>query len=224
MSISIIITFLNNWKMTHARLTEVYKFLPDVYEVILADDGSTDQDVWDGIDWWRSKDLLPLTLIGSDQPTSFAANVNRGVSISTGDVVVVTQNDVMISGDFRDLIRSKVDGHSVVGKLLDRDTGWNTFNGITVPYVEGWLICCLREVWDDIGGLDESIVPYDAEDIDFSIKAKEKGYDLVNVETSFLRHIGGQTIKYTPERRKVTEKNIEYVKTKWEGKLEKIYG
>lgn len=223
MNTSIIITFLNNWKMTHARLMEIYKFLPDVYEIVLADDGSTDQDVWDGIEWWESKGLLPLRFIGSDQPTSFAANVNRGVSVSTGDLVIVTQNDVMISGDFRDVIRSKINEHSVVGKLLDWDTGWNTFDGITVPYIEGWLICCLRKVWDDIGGLDENIVPYDAEDIDFSIRAKQKGYDLVNVDVPFLRHIGGQTIKYSPERRKVTENNIQYVKNKWKEKLEKIY-
>ena len=63
--------------------------------------------------------------------------------------------------------------------------------------------------------MDEEITPYDAEDIDWSIRAKQKGYNLVNYTSCYLRHIGGQTIRMDAKRREITEKNIGYIRNKW---------
>lgn len=197
--------------------------MPDVYEITISNDNSPTEEFSDGLDWWEGEDLLPLGYIGSDHQTSFAENVNRGVLVSSGDVLVVTQDDVIIRGDFRKDLLPVLDKHCVAGRLLDWDTGWNKFGNIVVPYIEGWFIACYQEVWEDIGGMDENIKPYDAEDIDFSISARQKGYDLINFDPPYLQHIGGQTLSFNEGRRRITEKNVEYVKNKWRGKLEDIY-
>lgn len=230
MNISIIITTLNKYRLVQQRLFEIYKYLPDMEEIIVTNDDDITEEMEGTFYDAESKLKLPIMMIGTSGPTSFSANVNRGVEISLGEYVVVTQDDVMISGNFLPALKNTLqafeehDKHCVAGRLLDFDTGWNKFHGYVVPYIEGWFMACRRDVWDDIGGLDENIKPYDAEDIDFAIRAKQKGYSLVNFDSPYLNHIRGQTITLDENRRKITEKNVEYVRNKWlEEDLGEIY-
>ena len=141
-------------------------------------------------------------------------------------MILITQDDVQINGNFMSSLEQAMleNWNSIFGRVLDFDTGWNNIHGRIIPYIEGWFIACSREIWDDIGGMDEKIKPYDAEDIEWSIRAKQKGYNLVNYNSIYLRHIGGQTISMDTERRGITEKNIEYIRNKWSReKLGEIY-
>lgn len=228
MKVSIIITTLNKHRLVQQRLFEIYKYLPrdQIEEIIISNDDKSSKELITTIDTYSTKiDAYPVVLIDTLHPTSFSANVNRGTDFASGDIFIVTQDDVMIMGNFLPKLKMTLeDEHCVSGRLLDFDTGWNNFHDCVVPYVEGWFIACHRGAWDDIGGMDENIKPYDAEDIDFAIKAKEKGYVLVNFDSDYLQHIRGQTIDLDSKRRRITEQNIRYVQEKWtKEKLEEIY-
>ena len=229
MNFSIIITTLNKHRFIQQRLFEIYKYIPEEYirDIIITNDDIFSDEMGKIIDKQISmKNTYPILLSGAPHPTSFAANVNRGVNCAVGDMILVTQDDVQISGNFMPSLEQAMleNWSSVFGRVFDFDTGWNKIHDRIIPYIEGWFIACSREIWDDIGGMDEKIAPYDTEDIDWSIRAKQKGYDLVNYTSCYLRHIGSQTIPIGAERRKVTEKNLEYIKNKWSKEaLGKIY-
>lgn len=232
MNISIVITTLNKRRMIQQRLYEIYRYLSgsDIQEIIISNDDKTDEELVELVKKYDKKFPFPLFIIDSDHPTSFSANVNRGVNQVNGEYLIITQDDVQISGNFLRSLKSTLttyessDKCCIAGKLLDHDTGWNKFHGHVVPYIEGWFIACRRDVWDDIGGMDEEIAPYDAEDIDLAIRAREKGYILVDFSTPHLQHIRGQTITLDEKRRKITEKNVVYVRDKWsEEELKEIY-
>jgi len=229
MKFSIIITTLNKCRFVQQRLFEIYKYIPEDYieEVVITNDDRASPEMIKVVDKQSSiNDSYPIILLDSPHPTSFGANVNRGVDYSIGDMILITQDDVQISGNFMSGLEQAMleNWSSIFGRVLDFDTGWNKIHDRIIPYVEGWFIVCSREIWDDIGGMDEKIAPYDAEDIEWSIRAKQKGYSLVNYTSCYLRHIGGQTITMDETRRVITEKNIEYIKNKWSREeLRKIY-
>jgi len=225
-----IITTLNKHRLIQQRLFEIHKYLSDINEIIISNDARSSRELILTLSKFQDLSDMPSFLVDTAFPTSFSANVNRGVEQSSSEYIIITQDDVMIEGNFISSLRNTLiayeehDKHCVAGKLLDFDTGWNKFHGYVVPYIEGWFISCRRDVWDDIGGLDENIRPYDAEDIDFAIKAKQKCYILADFSTPYLQHIRGQTIALDESRRRITEKNIQYVKEKWsEEELKEIY-
>ncbi|GAG78866.1 unnamed protein product, partial [marine sediment metagenome] len=104
-------------------------------------------------------------------------------------------------------------------ELLEHDTGWNTFNGKTISYLNGWLVACPKDVWEDIGGFDERFGLHDYEDIDLSFSATNKGYKLVQIDGAKLQHLGAQTASYGDERMAITLQNKDKFVKKWEGKL-----
>ncbi len=219
MKFSIIITTLNKYRFVQQRLFEIYKYVPEEYieEIIITNDDALSEEMEKVVSVQRYSSSYPIILLGNPKPSSFSANVNRGVDYSCGDTILITQDDVQISGNFMTGLEISLANnlHSVLGRVLDFDTGWNNIHDRIIPYIEGWFIACSREIWDDIGGMDEEIVPYDAEDIEWSIRAKQSGYNLVNYTSCYLRHIGGQTIGMDEARRVITEKNIEYIRNKW---------
>ena len=102
-------------------------------------------------------------------------------------------------------------------------SGWNEFeaNGKKiVPYLEGYFIACKRDAWEELGGWDERYSPYDYEDMDLSLNAFLLGYNLIALDSKFIRHIGGQTVyKMNPQREEVTKRNrIKFIE-KWMDKL-----
>lgn len=230
MNISMIITTLNKHRLIQQRLYEIHKYLSDVDEIVISNDARSSNELIMALSKFQDISDVSSFLIDAPFPTSFSANVNRGVKQSSCEYIIVTQDDVMITGNFLPSLKDTLtayeehDKHCVAGKLLDFDTGWNNFHGYVAPYIEGWFIACKRSVWDDIGGLDEEIKPYDAEDIDLAIRAKKKGYILADFTTPYLQHIRGQTIALDESRRRITEKNIQYVREKWsEEELKEIY-
>ena len=229
MKLSIIITTLNSWRFIQQRLFEIYKYIPEEYieEIIITNDDKVSNEMIHVVDKQNSmNDMYPVLLLDSPHPTSFGANVNRGVEYSCGDMILITQDDVRITGNFVSSLEQAMleNWHSVFGRILNFDTGWNRIHGQIIPYVEGWFIACSREIWADTGGMDEEIKPYDAEDIEWSIRVKERGYKLVNYESMYLQHVVGQTISMDENRRRITEKNIEYIRNKWSReKLREIY-
>jgi len=230
MKFSIIITTLNKYQFIQQRLFEIYKYVPAEYieEVIITNDDRTSKELIDVVDKHiQINDEYPIILLDHPHSTSFSANVNRGVDYSMGERIIITQDDVRVCGNFMLSLEETVRNswNSIIGRVLDYDTGWNNIHGWIIPYIEGWFIVCPRGMWDNIGGMDEEIKPYDAEDIEWAIRVKQNGYGFVNYSSIYLQHIRGQTIQMDEHRRKITEKNIEYIRNKWSREeLGRIYG
>jgi O-antigen biosynthesis protein len=216
--LSVVIPCYNNWNLTHSILYDLYNFNKDgLNDVVIVDDCSTDRMVKDGLLWWMEQKMLPINLIHLNKNVGFLKASNIGVEKSIGDDVLLISNDVSIKRTIVNEVRDKLkNGKCVVGaRLIDWDSGWNHFGDRIYKYLEGWLLGFTRESWNELGGFDEQFAPNDYEDMDLSTSALAEGYSLVTLDNDKISHLGGATIKFSPQREAITLLNQQKFKAKW---------
>ncbi len=218
-SFSIVIPTYNHYDLLHARLYDIFLMCHNVSEVVVVDDASTDTDYAKGIEWWKTNKMLKnLRHLRMKQNGGFILSSNAGIKRATGDVICLLSSDVKLRDDFVTPSLSIFESNpkSLVGnRLIDWDSGWNTFDGKTFPYLEGWMMTTTREGWEELGYLDVDLAPHDFEDVSLSTKALELGYNVVPLNNEKIQHMGGQTIGFNPEREAITNRNREIFRTKY---------
>lgn len=217
-TISVVIPVYNGYDLLHALLMDIYKYNQDVEEVIISNDCSTQPEIYSGVEWWKSSMLPQINFIDLPENLNFLLNCNQAVEKASGDIIILVSNDVRIQVNITDMLRSVFSSDQKVilgGRYYQGSTGWNEFNGRIFPYLEGWLLIFRREDWEYLGGFDERFVPNDYEDIDFSTTAISEGYTLTPLSYSQIGHVGAATIKYSPERQAITERNRVKFAQKW---------
>lgn len=222
MTVSIVIPIYNKWALTHQCLYDIQSrcSVESVDEVLIVNDNSPDEDVRVGLKWWKDTGMLPIREIRLDKNVMFLKASNIGMKKATGDIIILLSNDVRI---IRDIVQPTVDilknddETLVGGRLLDWDTGWNTFNGRIFPYLEGWLLAATSQGWKKLGYFDERYVPSDMEDVDIATTAIEAGYALTPLSPDITHHLGGQSIGFNPARESITTENREKFRKKWIG-------
>jgi glycosyltransferase involved in cell wall biosynthesis len=159
-------------------------------EVIVVANGCTD----------KTKEYVddlgePFKLLWFDKPLGFPRTNNEGIAIAKGEYILLLNNDTIILDN------------SWIDKLLE------PFNspqvGLTAPVkfafdcrgttkeaLAFWCTMIKREVFEKIGYLDEIFNPFGCEDIDFSIRAVNAGYRLVQVP----HDVSHQFLKEPPVR------------------------
>jgi len=216
---SFVIPVFNRYPLLHQILFDIYQKCSSVDEVIIVDNGSSDEDFYAGLKWWKQNDMLPIRHLHIKENMGFLKASNVGLKHATGDVVCLISNDVRI---YKDIVKEIVDSMSdlewnvlVGGRYLDWSTGWNVFDNKLFSYLEGWLLATTRENWKELEYFDELFVPNDYEDIDLSTKALKLGYDLIALPSDMTHHLGGQTLGFNPEREAITLANKEKFRQKW---------
>jgi len=217
--ISVITPVWNRADLTRQLLWRnctLYQSRPDV-EFIIVDNASTDE----------TREILgPFKALLSDRlviqrnedNVGFGPGHNQGARVAAGETFIFLSNDVIIANDYITPIQNALaeQPDALVGpEMLRHDTGWNTFDGQTIPYLAGWCIACRRETWDKLGGWDERYVPCDYEDIDLSYTAMKLGIPLVEAPLP-LQHMFGQSAqKLDGGRLQITHQSQAKFKEKW---------
>jgi len=234
MKVSIILPYYNHWDLTHARMMELYKYVPRDTEIVLVNDASPNADCRDGAKWWQTTGRQEIKYIENEENLGFGGSHNAGSKVATGDIFCFLSNDVIIKTDFVSrIIESLLESpYSLIGgEIIYWPGGWNEFvvdgHKMVIPYCNGWLLACNREVWDNMGGFDvETYGKFDFEDIDLSTNALSHGYDLLslNFPKHALNHLSGVTIRaLNIDRMEITKKNREKFIKKWQSKFPEIY-
>jgi len=230
-SVSIIIPFYNHWNLTHQRLMEMHKYAPDGCEIVLINDASTDLDCEGGVAFWQNgATRQEIRYHKNKENLGFGGSMNKGAEIAKGDILIFYSNDVICSGDFITRIKLTLKENEnllIGGRIIYWPGGWNEFEHegrrFTVPYCEGWLLACTRQVWDNLGGFDPRYGKYAVEDIDLSTTAVSLGYDLYGLNSPHLKHIGGATAKYDEYRMEYTTNNKRKYIKKWKNRFEELF-
>lgn len=213
-NVSFVIPAYNHWELTHHVLTDISAYSPHVEEILILDNGSGDNAVRIGLEYWE-KTYLPVRVLRVDENIGFIGICNWGVPQAKYENVVLISNDVRIKSDLANEVRAKLTWNNILGGVLYRgSTGWNEFDRVIYPYLEGWLLAFKKKSWESIGGFDTDFSPYDYEDIDLSTSAINMGFTLEQLEGNY-EHLVAQTIGYNPERLKITERNKERFREKW---------
>ena len=219
MNISIIIPNYNGAELLKKNLPKVVEavsgYKDGQVEIIIADDPSTDgsQEV---ITTFREnlheKNIVAKTISNKNpEEAGFSKNVNRGVSLATGDILVLLNTDVAPHKNFLEPLVKRFTDETVfaVGcmdesieenKTVLRGRGVASWQrGFIVHkagnldkddtfWVSGGSGAFRKNIWDKLNGLDELYNPFYWEDIDLSYRAMKSGYKVLFEKESVVTH------------------------------------
>ena len=236
--VSIIIPLLNNLDLTKGVIESIETHTPEPYELIFIDNGSQD-----GTGQYLKFNLKPhWRLIENDSNKGFPHACNQGMSLATGEYILLLNNDVLVSPEWLkgliDCIESEPDigivgprsnfvsGAQLVteGEYKDVDSYLKfaeafrkSFKGLYLPRwrIVGFCSLFKRSLIDKIGYLDERFTPGNFEDDDYCIRALEAGYRNMICGDVFVHHYG--TKSHTQETYKaLLDTNKVKFEQKWD--------
>lgn len=213
--VAVVIPTYNSWGLCGKLLENLKKHEDEnIDEIIVVDDAS------------ESLVMFPnneVKVVRNTENLGFTLSSNVGLKAAQGElaerkITFLISTDVQINGKFIEQtadILFDTRRHLVGNRHIAFDSGWNTFDGKTFDYLEGWFLAATSDGWKDLGYFDPGYAPYDMEDIDLATTAKSKSYKLVSLNNPHITHLGGGTIGFNPAREAITLRNKEYFRKKW---------
>ena len=213
MKASIIILAWNGKPYLEACLDAVQVLDYPDFEILVVDNASTDGSA----DWVATHYPL-VRVIRNASNLGFAAGNNVGLTAASGEVFVLLNQDTVVHPGWLSALVEGLQIHTgsgVVGsKILDMDgrtlqhaggyiqrplaLGLHYGYGEAdngqwdmaqeVEFVTGAALAFKREVYEEIGGLDEGFYPGYFEDVDFCLKMKKADYKLICNSNAVLYH------------------------------------
>jgi len=210
---------------------------PEVYEIIVVDNASTD-----GVAEWL-QEQKDITLILQQENLGFPKGCNIGIAASnkTNDIFLLN-NDTRMTPNALFWLRMGLYENEEVGatgcvanycgnnqeiEVLFATPGEYVEYGKSVnvyndnPYEErnrlcGFAMLIRRKVLDAVGVLDENLSPGFLEDDDLSIRIRKEGYRLLICYNSFIYHAGSQSFSKRNDVDEIFERNHKYLIDKWQ--------
>ena len=155
---------------------------PDVYEVVLVNDGSTD-DTLEVIERAREEAAVSFTVINQEN-SGLARGRNAGIAAARGERIIFIDDDVLPTPSFvaehlrshvqhpEDIVRGAVINTETFEELPPPIYSWRNYSGnffwtsnVSVP------LTTLR----GIGGFNEDFAEYGWEDIDVGLRLRARG-------------------------------------------------
>lgn len=219
MNLSIVIPNYNGEKILPKNLPKILEavkgYTKGTIEIIISDDPSTDNSekiISEFISSIKEKHIIGKTCSNKDiRKRGFSKNVNRGVKLATGDILILLNSDVIPHVGFltpllKHFENSRVFGVGCMdesvedGKIVLRGRGiasWKhgflmhnagTTDKTSTFWVSGGSSAFRKSIWDRIGGLNELYNPFYWEDVDLSYRAVKCGYQVLFEAQSVVRH------------------------------------
>lgn len=151
-------------------------------QIVVVDDNSPVEHTFDGV-----------INIRRQKNGRFPKAVNTGLRATTGDVIIVANNDITFyPGWLKGLLKGLKHYDIASIRVTDSD-GWETEEKLTSDDYFGSLWAMKRKVYETIGGLDESFELGAFEDKDYYNRAKEAGFTIGKYHGALVEHIGRAT-------------------------------
>lgn len=236
--VSVVTPLYNCLGHTKAMLESLRASMPRrlAYEVILVDDGSTDETR----EWLHNMDPS-VRVVLNERNLGFAGATNRGAALARGRVLALLNNDLVLpKGWFRPMLRalrSLGPRAGVVGNIqLDAQSREVDHAGIIfnqkgkpehlrrepgglysllfpvrkIPAVTGACFMMTRQAWQRLGGLDDSY-HNGCEDVDLCLRASAAGLvNAVALRSRVLHHVSA-----SPGRKLRDEQNTRRLLASW---------
>jgi O-antigen biosynthesis protein len=214
-TVSIIIPVYGQHLTTFACLKSIAKHPPsDAYEVVITDDASPES----------ASEALALVqgvrFVRNASNLGFIGNVNAGAAAATGRMLVILNNDTVVTAHAFDAMLKTFMQHDNVGmvgaKLLNRDgtlqeaggiiwrdgSGWNygrnqdrrdpRFNFVRdADYCSGAALAISSALFAEMGGFDTHYAPAYYEDTDLAFRIRASGKRVLYQPHAEIFHIEG---------------------------------
>ena len=192
--VSVIIPCYNHGRWLRSAITSAYKQSWPAHEVIVVDDGSTD-------DTAAVATEMGVKLIQQPHSGPSAAR-NAGIAAATGSHILPLDADDILHKNFievtlrrrRDIVGTYVQNFGTDNRLWRQNNLQPTYNDMMRE--NSLVVTCLfqRVIWETIGGFDTK---FDGvEDWEFWVRALDRGYTAVIVPEVlfYYRHCDGPSV------------------------------
>ena len=205
MKISVLVTNWNGLSLLQKNLETIIQKSPEAEEIILADDYSSDDSLLFAKK--LQKKYPKLKIVSRSKNFGFGSNSNNAVQKSTGDLVVLLNNDIVphskyITNSLKHFSDPKVFG---VGFAEFNNENWARYfwkdgylqhePGITKlnkTHISGWVSggssIIRKNLFEKLGGFDQIYEPFYSEDLDLGYRAWKSGYTILWEPKSVVEH------------------------------------
>jgi len=233
--VSIIIPAFNQHEMTIECITAIRETTKDC-EIILIDNGS------DPPFTKPYTGFIDCKLIRNSENKGFPVAVNQGIRAAHGDTIILLNNDVIVTPEWADKLLAALDDYSIVAPMANDCAGaqraytdtyenkdelnkvasaWAEHYGDYVweaRWVIGFCMAFRKSLADELGPFDESLWPCCGEEIDFCLRAREKGHRIGVVYGCYVHHEASTTFKAISKEHsynEIMERNEKHLEKKW---------
>jgi len=201
---SIIIPTCDGWENLSACVESIERCTPEPYELIIVDNGSTGQDT---LTWLGQ--LSDVKVIRNDTNRGFAAACNQGLAVARGQYLCLLNDDTEVTPGWLTRLIGTLKRYpdvGIVGPMTDCASGPQ---GVQPGYdvrehwgqsddterLVGFCLLMRREVYDQIGPMDERYGLGNFDEDDYEVTARLAGWHLRMVRDVWIHHKGSQTFK-----------------------------
>lgn len=215
MNVSVVITCWNGKKLLEKNLPKVLKASKNpnnkIFEIIVADDCSTDDSVSYLKNSYLKKEFPEVKVIEQSRNLGYAANCNSAVKVAKGELVVILNLDVIPNNNFLEAALPLFENEKVFavsfnegkfgpGKLLWKNGFLEIEATIATKKVSltdwpsGGSSIFRKSIWQKLGGFDLLFSPFYFEDIDLGVRATKAGFKCLWEPNSLIDHQHEATI------------------------------
>ncbi|NRA94614.1 MAG: glycosyltransferase [Planctomycetes bacterium] len=233
---SIVIPNLNGFPHVKDCVATLREHTDGPYELIIIDNGSSDGS----LEWLREQP--DVTLLEMGENIGAPAARNAGLQVATGGTIVFSDNDVMFTPRWRELLIAQLESWPDIGivgpmsdyvsgsqKTEERERKKESLDAFARRFTKEhagehlysrrlilFFMMCRRELIDRIGGIDPIYGRWGYEDDDLCLRTRIAGYEMRVAKDCFIRHLGSRTAKTANlDYDRFLVENFEVYKKKW---------
>ena len=235
--ISVIIPTYHQAEMTQGCIRDVIEHTENC-EIIIIDNGSDPpfQPPHTG--------FVECRVIRNDENKGFPVAVNQGLREAKGDIIVLLNNDVVVTPGAINHLVDWLETWDIVGPLTNYAGGMQGVQITSYQNVEGlhteaealmessqgegeevqWIIgfCMVfkRSTWEKVGDFDTTFWPCTGEEVDFCLRSREQGFKVGIAHDVYVHHEGSITFRWMEDAGQVNyedtcARNDKHLTEKW---------
>jgi GT2 family glycosyltransferase len=233
---SIIIPTYNRLDLLQSCIASIRQYTEIPYEIIVVDNASMDGTA----EWCIREKIIFISL---PRNVGFPIACNKGLRFSSGDILVLLNNDTIVTANWLSNMSAALESSSdigIVGPITNYASGSQqvdySFENIAefqriaakvnvsdstkwkrVERIVGICLVFHRGFMEQIGLLDERFSPGHYEDDDFCLRARLHGFSLLVCHDTLIYHEGSASFKLEgiQEQQRLVERNYRMFMDKW---------